>query len=670
MRAATTVWTLVCGLIVVGAIACTSPTGPGGGAEPTPTPEPVSGNGDFSEPLSTAEPDGNGNLDTGGSWAFYLNSGGNGSAQIESGELHVVVTDSGTTDWAVQLLQAPVLVERGGTYHISFAGRSSTDGMRVVIKVGGTAERSWTAYYQNTFTLTTTMETYEVDFTMELDTDENARFEVWFLDTGDYWLDDIYLVKTGQEELPTEGTLTEADEDQVESWQLVWQEEFDGPSIDTSIWNFEIGNGHAQGIPGWGNNELQYYKQENAFIENGVLVIEAREEQVSDEYGTYDYTSARMTTKGKYEFQYGRVEIRAKLPYGQGIWPALWMLGSDIDTTGWPSCGEIDIMELIGSVPNVVHGTVHGPVSQGPGVGSGYTLESGTFADDFHVFAIEWDPDEVEFYVDDQLYHVVNKDEIGSDWVFDHPFFFILNVAVGGNWPGAPDDTTVFPQRMEVDYIRVYEDTNPDSIDGQEKWDCDYEIAWQEPVQIDQVTATEDPEFYLIAEDPGLVDVVMDWDPNTLTQGAVMPDVWGSGSTYDAQATYNGKNCWSVTPGTGWGISGGVLAFMGDIYDGTKVADFPADIATYTSIKLTLALPADFDPASGHDIHMKLAGSEKEISILPYLDTATTDWQQVTVPLSAFGTPSEIAGSTQIAIFTLGSTQPYYIAEWRLSANS
>ncbi|WP_423744776.1 glycoside hydrolase family 16 protein (plasmid) [Haladaptatus sp. SPP-AMP-3] len=234
-------------------------------------------------------------------------------------------------------------------------------------------------------------------------------------------------------------------------WTLSWRDEFDAGYIDTGIWNFETGNNN-----GWGNNELEYYQRDNAWTENGHLVIEAREEQVNG----YDYTSARMTTQGKYNKQYGRVDVRAKLPYGQGIWPAIWMLGSDIGSVGWPDCGEIDIMELIGSDPDTVHGTVHGPDSGGAGVGGSYS-QSNWFSDAYHTFTLTWYPDAIKFFVDGQQFFVTtlyDAQNAGREWVFDDgPFFFLLNVAVGGDWPGAPDASTQFPQRMEVDYICVYD---------------------------------------------------------------------------------------------------------------------------------------------------------------------------------------------------------------------
>ncbi|GAA0245234.1 family 16 glycosylhydrolase [Haladaptatus pallidirubidus] len=235
-------------------------------------------------------------------------------------------------------------------------------------------------------------------------------------------------------------------------WTLSWREEFDAGYIDESTWNFEIGNNG-----GWGNNESQYYQRDNAWLENNHLVIEAREEQVAG----YDYTSARMTTQGKYEKQYGRVDVRARLPQGQGIWPAIWMLGADIGSVDWPDCGEIDIMELIGSDPSTVHGTVHGPGYSGGNSFSGSYSLNGSFSDTYHLFQLTWYPDAVKFFVDGQHYFTITLYDVqasGYDWVFDDgPFFFLLNVAVGGDWPGYPDASTQFPQRMEVDYIRVYD---------------------------------------------------------------------------------------------------------------------------------------------------------------------------------------------------------------------
>jgi len=232
-------------------------------------------------------------------------------------------------------------------------------------------------------------------------------------------------------------------------WVLDWSDEFDGISLDRSKWVEELG-GH-----GFGNNELQVYtaRPENVRVGGGTLVIEARREDWEGKH----YTSARIKTAGLKERTYGRYEARIKIPRGQGIWPAFWLLGADCKTTGWPRCGEIDIMENIGKEPATVHGTLHGPGFSGDkGYGKSSSLEQGAYADDFHVYAVEWEPREIRWYRDGILYHSAGPDLVKGEWVFEHPFFVILNLAVGGYWPGNPDAGTTFPQRMLVDYVRVY----------------------------------------------------------------------------------------------------------------------------------------------------------------------------------------------------------------------
>lgn len=246
-------------------------------------------------------------------------------------------------------------------------------------------------------------------------------------------------------------------------WTLAWSDEFNGPAgalVDTTKWVADTG-GH-----GWGNQERQYYTfHENAaFDGDGHLVITARQEPLNSSrrcwYGACRYTSARLKTKGKFEQTYGRFEARIRVPRGQGIWPAFWMLGNDIDAVGWPECGEIDVMENIGREPGIVHGTMHGPgYSGGSSIGNAYTLASASFADDYHVFAVEWMPGEIRWFVDGNEYHRTTPANLpaGATWPFDHPFFMLLNVAVGGGWPGDPDASTAFPQQMHVDYVRVYQ---------------------------------------------------------------------------------------------------------------------------------------------------------------------------------------------------------------------
>ena len=246
-----------------------------------------------------------------------------------------------------------------------------------------------------------------------------------------------------------------------QTWKLVWQDEFngrDGSPIDKSKWTAEVGG------RGWGNHELEYYTEriDNAFQSKGLLVIKAiKEEFTGRDNVKRSYTSARLITKHTFSATYGRFEARIKLPRGQGIWPAFWLLGNGIDKVGWPRCGEIDIMELIGKQPSTVHGTIHGPgYSGGKGLSSSYSLTDGKqFAEAFHVFAIEWEPNRIRFYCDDILYQTVTPGDLppGTTWVYDHPFFILLNVAVGGDWPGNPDSTISFPQVMLVDYVRVFE---------------------------------------------------------------------------------------------------------------------------------------------------------------------------------------------------------------------
>jgi len=272
-------------------------------------------------------------------------------------------------------------------------------------------------------------------------------------------------------------------------WEPFFADEFDAPAgtpPDWSVWAPELGDGTADGIPGWGNDELQAYtdRPENvAHDGEGNLVIRAR---VSDGDapecyygGPCAYTSARLITMDTVEFTYGRVEARMRLPYGQGIWPAFWLLGADVAEVGWPASGEIDVMENVGREPSTVHGTIHGPgYSGGDAIGRPFEVAEGErFADAFHVFALEWEPGALRWYVDGEPYSTVTPADIptGTAWVYDHPFFLILNVAVGGNWPGYPDDTTTFPQTMAVDYVRVlrpadvaerFEATFADDVEG------------------------------------------------------------------------------------------------------------------------------------------------------------------------------------------------------------
>jgi beta-glucanase (GH16 family) len=243
------------------------------------------------------------------------------------------------------------------------------------------------------------------------------------------------------------------------NWELTWSDEFDGVAgvlPDAKKWTYDIGNG------GWGNQELQYYtnRPENVSLDGaGNLVITAK----SESYNGSQFTSARIKTQGLFTQEYGRFEARLKTPYGPGIWPAFWMLGANNQTVVWPQCGEIDIMELKGHQPSILHGTIHGPgYSGGSAITDTYALENNRFDKDFHIFAIEWDVDKIDFFVDGYLYQRITKDVVAAkgDWVYDHPFYMILNIAVGGTFAGFPTSETPFPQKMTIDYVRVYKLVN------------------------------------------------------------------------------------------------------------------------------------------------------------------------------------------------------------------
>jgi len=244
-------------------------------------------------------------------------------------------------------------------------------------------------------------------------------------------------------------------------WKLVWSDEFNGNSLDTSKWNFNVGG------DGWGNNELQYYTDgENIKVLNGKLILEAR----NMTFGGNEYTSARITTQGKASWTYGKIEARIKLPYGRGIWPAFWMLGENIDSAGYPNCGEIDIMEMVGSADGPENATIWGSLHRPrPDATESNEIKSETvsyknahgkwFNNNYHIFGIVWSSRQIQYYVDKHIFMKVSIPLSGRDGyaVFRKPFFVVLNLAVGGDWPGSPDDTTNWPKQMEVDWVRVYQ---------------------------------------------------------------------------------------------------------------------------------------------------------------------------------------------------------------------
>jgi len=254
------------------------------------------------------------------------------------------------------------------------------------------------------------------------------------------------------------------------TWPLAWSDEFDGPAgtpPDPAVWGHDLGDGSANGLVGWGNNEREFYTDspDNAATDgngNLLLTVRAADGSQSCYYGPCQYTSARLVTRDRYEIQYGRIEARIRVPEGFGLWPAFWMLGTDIGQVGWPVCGEIDVMEFLGRRPNEILGTIHGPGYSGS---SGLTRTvdlGGPVAAEFHTFAIEWRPGHIAWLLDGTTYFEVGPDDVAPNaWVFDQPFFLMLNVAVGGNLGGPVDPNLALPASMAVDYVRVYRWTTP-----------------------------------------------------------------------------------------------------------------------------------------------------------------------------------------------------------------
>ncbi|MFJ4653035.1 family 16 glycosylhydrolase [Nocardia sp. NPDC088792] len=248
-------------------------------------------------------------------------------------------------------------------------------------------------------------------------------------------------------------------------WRLIWSDEFNGPAggrPDPARWVYDRG-----GEPQWGNEEWQYYTDRPANVATdgrGHLMLTARRERLPEmgacSYGSCDITSGRITTLGQFDRTYGRFAARMKIPDSAGMWPAFWMLGADMDTTPWPGNGEIDVMESVADEPGAVHGSAHGPGFADPGYTGSYKLPGGQrLSDDFHNYTVEWTPTRIDWFLDDNRYFTVTKDSLrtGERWPFDHPFYLLLNLAVGGTWPGPPDETTAFPSELLIDYVRVYD---------------------------------------------------------------------------------------------------------------------------------------------------------------------------------------------------------------------
>jgi beta-glucanase (GH16 family) len=233
---------------------------------------------------------------------------------------------------------------------------------------------------------------------------------------------------------------------------LVWADEFNGTSLNAENWNYDVGDGCPN--CGWGNNELQYYTAgENLYFQSGKMIIEARKENKNGK----SYTSTRLTSMNKKSFKFGRIDFRAKIPSGQGIWPAFWMLGDNFPTAGWPACGEIDILEVLGQQPSKIYSTIHFKSGNTSARVEKSLVTATSLADEFHVYSMIWEKDKIKTMVDEKTIAEFDPSQVSATYPFNEKFFFIMNIAVGGNWPGSPNATTYFPQFMMVDYIRVFQ---------------------------------------------------------------------------------------------------------------------------------------------------------------------------------------------------------------------
>lgn len=398
-------------------------------------------------------------------------------------------------------------------------------------------------------------------------------------------------------------------------YRLIWSDEFNGATIDPSNWGFDIGGS------GWGNNELQYYtnRPENAFLSNGNLVIEARKES----YEGRNYTSARLLTKGKRDFLFGRIDIRAKLPKGQGIWPALWSLGKNIDQVGWPACGEMDILELLGHEPNKMYSTVHWapPGGGATNLPANYVLPSGDFTQDFHLFSMVWERDIIKFYVDDILITTVTRANITGNYPFNDPFFLIFNVAVGGFWPGNPDATTTFPQRMYVDYVRVFQQES--SLAGP---------------TLAAPTPTEPASRVISLFSNAYTNVAVDtwsapWDVANVEEVSVV----GNATKKYTNLTFAGVEF--HTPGP--------------VINATSMERFHADIWTPDASSLKLKL-VDF---GANGVYGGGDDTEHELAFAPTLG----NWYSIDVPLSSFTGLTSRAHLAQLIIVGDGGNKSVWV---------
>lgn len=401
-------------------------------------------------------------------WETWNGEGGESSFDIEDEQAVITIESIAgmhpewgvPISWSSQLNQDGIDLEANHRYVISFDAQSSVE-RPITVERTNLSENP-----QSHHLITEEMQTFEVEFST--------------LQSGTMMLNFLFgnVQQEGAETPEDEHTLTfdnisvqslgEVVEEEAErEWELTWSDEFEGDSLDSSRWNIDTGNGfynEGEWISGWGNNELQYYDEENVRVEDGRLILEAKEEERSDEYGEYDYTSGKITSEGLFSQAYGRFEASMKLPEGQGYWPAFWMMPEDDVYGGWAASGEIDIMENRGSETNQVSGAIHyGGIYPNNTYSEGaYRFDEGS-TQEFNTYAVEWEPEEIRWYVNDELFYRTgdwHSEEGEYPAPFDQEFHLILNLAVGGWFGGDPDDTTEFPRQVEVEYVRAYEDVN------------------------------------------------------------------------------------------------------------------------------------------------------------------------------------------------------------------
>lgn len=416
-----------------------------------PAVEPTTGNlvpnGDFSSSMT--------------GWGWYLAPNAMAYRSIVNGEIYVQIPDDGDATSHIQVNRPNLTIVNGRQYALYFDARAASGTRNIVANVS-MMENPWTTFGSQTFGITTTKQRYSFTFTMTQSTQFLSQVSFQLGDPSATLKPGVYLDNIALYDL-TGGTVptpTPMPTPGVSYNTLVWSDEFNGTSVDPSNWTFETGIG----MNGWGNQELEYYRSQNATVSGGLLLIQARKES----YRGSSYTSARMKTQGKREFQYGRFEARLKLPYGQGIWPAFWTLGYDIDTVSWPASGEIDILEMVGGGSggdsselrdDTIVSSVHYKQADGSHMNKGNvnTLPSGIFNNGFHVVSMVWDANYIYFFLDGVQY---GAQEITSSDRYDEfhkRHFILLNLAVGGVWPGYPDQYTTFPQNYYIDYVRVYQ---------------------------------------------------------------------------------------------------------------------------------------------------------------------------------------------------------------------